>query len=122
MGKSLRNATTTILRKSPRLNPSIPKDYANDQRKRVGDSKKQLEFDYADSIREIHPDSQPKKELLKKNKAKNIVVQPMRNIRSTKLKHQNSHLMLQLFGKLWQKYLPGENDTVLTYIIDDNVF
>ena len=50
MGKSLRNATTTILRKSPRLNPSIPKDYANDQKKRVRDSKKQLEFDYANSI------------------------------------------------------------------------
>lgn len=102
MGKSLRNATTTILRKSPRPNPSIPKDYANDQRKRVGDIKKQLEFEYAGSKHEIHPNSQPKKELLKKNKAKKIIVQPMRNIRSTKLKHQNSHLMLQLFGKLCQ--------------------
>ena len=46
----------------------------------------------------------------------------MRNTRSAIVKHQNSHPMLQLFGKLCEKYLPGENDGVLTYLIDDNVF
>lgn len=30
--------------------------------------------------------------------------------------------MLQLFGKLCDKYLPDENDGVLTYMINDNVF
>ena len=49
-------------------------------------------------------------------------MQPMRNTRSAIFKHQNSHPMLQLFGKLCEKYLPDENDGVLTYMIDDNVF
>lgn len=38
------------------------------------------------------------------------------------LKHHNSHPILQLFGKLCEKYMPSENDGVLTYLIDDNVF
>lgn len=46
----------------------------------------------------------------------------MRNTMSTIAKHQNSHPMLQLFGKLCDKYLPGENNGVLTQIIDNNVF
>ena len=49
-------------------------------------------------------------------------MQPMRNTRSAIFKHQNSDLMLQLFEKLCEKYLPDENDGVLTYMIDDNVF
>ena len=81
-----------------------------------------MDFDYADGICEIHLDSPTKKALLKKDKPRKIVLQPMRNTRSAILKHQNSHLMLQLFGKLCEKYLPGENDGVLTYLIDDNVF
>lgn len=78
---SPRNATAAILRKSPRLNPSISRDCANYERKRVGSNKKQLDFDYADGICEIHPDSPTKKALLKKDKAKKIVVKPMRNTR-----------------------------------------
>ena len=90
MGKSPRNATTTILRKSPRLNPSILKDYTNDESKRIS-SKRQLDFDYTDGIREIHPNNLTKKTLLNKDKAKKIIVQLMRNTRSTVVKHQNNH-------------------------------
>ena len=97
MGKSPRNAIAAILRKSPRLNLSILKDYANDERKRVRNSKKQLDFDYADGIREIYLDNPTKKALLKNDKAKKLVVQPMKNTRSTEVNHQNSHPMLQLF-------------------------
>ena len=126
MGKPPKNTTAAILRKSPRLNPSIPKDYANDERKIVGSSKKQLDFDCVDGtidgIQERHPDSPTKKPLFKKDRAKKVVVQPMRNTRSAIFKHQNSHPMLQLFGKLCEKHLPDENDGVITYMIDDNVF
>ncbi|KAH9779331.1 TTF-type domain-containing protein [Citrus sinensis] len=126
LGKPPKNTTAAILRKSPRLNPSISKDYANDERKIVGSNKKQLDFDcvdgIAEGIQEMHSDSPTKKPLLKKDKAKKVVVQPMRNTRSAVFKHQNSHPMLQLFGKLCEKYLPDENDGVLTYMIDDNVF
>ncbi|KAH9698609.1 hypothetical protein KPL71_024069 [Citrus sinensis] len=70
LGNTPRNATAAISRKTLRLNPSIPKDCANDERKRVGSSKKQLDFDYADGICEIHPENPTKKALLKKDKAK----------------------------------------------------
>ncbi|KAK9199981.1 hypothetical protein WN944_015175 [Citrus x changshan-huyou] len=88
------------IRKNPRPNPSIQKDYANDERKIVESSNKQLDFDCVDGT----------------------IDGPMRNTRSAIFKHQNSDLMLQLFEKLCEKYLPDENDGVLTYMIDDNVF
>ena len=121
MGKSPRNATATILRKSPRPNPSILKGYTNDESKRIS-SERQLDFDYVVGIREIHPNNLTKKALLNKDKTKKLIVQLMRNTRSTVVKHQNNHPMLHLFGKLCEKYLPGENDGVLTYMINDNVF
>ena len=65
-----RNTTAAISRKSTRLNPSIPKDCVDDERKRVGSSKNQLDFDYIDGICEIHHDSPTKKALLKKDKPK----------------------------------------------------
>jgi len=76
LGKPPKNTTAAILRKSPRPNPSIQKDYAIDERKIVESSNKQLDFDCVDGtidgVQEMHPDSPTKNPLLKNDKVKKL--------------------------------------------------